>query len=525
MRTSVQIIRNILSNWGSFAIGAVVQFLMMPFLIHRLGDTQYGIWALIMSFTGFLGLFDFGVSGSVVKYVAEFKAKKDNDSLNRICSSAYYVFLAAGALVFLASVAMAFGFIQNFKIPQEEISNSRWVTLIVGLQIGLTLPFGLFTGYMRGVQRYDHVAGISLAILFVRSLFIVALVLIGYRLVAIALAHLISTVAGGTIRAIYVFRTNPNLRLRPSLINRDTLVMVSRYSFLLFLYFMATRLVFSAGSLVIGYYLTAAAITFWSIPQRLVDELRVVIMSTGVLQPTVSHLNAQGQAMKVHKVLVNGTKYSMMVVLPIAVAYLVLGDVFISLWMGPKYATACYGVLVVLTFAVTANISQFMPKQILQGIAKHGSMAYVTILEAAANIILSIVLVRKYGIIGVAIGTLVPMLCANLIVIPWYACRSIGFPLTRFFREGLLVPCIPAILLGVLLYTASRMIKIDGWMQFIAVLAVCLALYVFSAWYLCLSRRERIERWKELSVAIRSGSTVIRSFVLSMRSRPEKSIP
>ena len=525
MGTSVQIIRNILSNWGSFAIGAIIQFLMMPFLIHRLGDTQYGIWALVISFTGFLGLFDFGVSGSVVKYVAEFKAKKDNDGLNRVCSSAYYVYLAAGALAFLVSIVMAVGFVHNFKIPQEEISGARWVTLIVGFQIGLTLPLGFFTGYMRGMQRYDHVAGISLAILFVRSLFIVALVLMGYRLVAIALAHLISTMVGGAIRAIYVFRTNPDLRLRLSLITTDKLAMVSRYSVLIFLYFMATRFVFSAGSLVIGYYLTAAAITFYAIPQRLVDELRVVIMSTGVLQPTVSDLNAQGQNVKVQKVLVNGTKYSMMAVLPIAVAYLAVGDVFISLWMGARYAAACYGVLVVLTCAVVANISQFTSTQILQGIAKHGSTAYVTIFEAAANLALSIVLVKKYGIIGVAVGTLVPMLCTNLVVIPWYTCRAVGLSIPRFFKEGLLRPCLPALIFGGILYGASRMIKIDRWMEFITILAACLACYAFSAWHLCLARQERAERWKELSVAVRSGSTIIRSLVLSMRSRPEKSMP
>ncbi len=517
--------RNILSNWGFFVIGAAVQFLMTPFLVHRLGDMQYGIWILVMSFADFLGLFDFGVSGSVVKYVAEFRAKNDSDGLNRVCSSAYYVFLAAGMLVFLASIALAFGFVHNFKISQEEISDARWVMLIIGFQIGLILPFGFFTGYMRGIQRYDHVAGISLALLFIRSLLVVVLVLMGYGLVAIALAHLISTIIGGTIRAIYVFRVNPALRLRPGFITRNELAMVGRYSVLIFLYFLATRLIFSAGNLVIGYYLSAAAITFWAIPQRLADELRAVTMCTGVLQPTVSNLNARGEDVKVRKVLVNGTKYLMMIVLPMAVAYLVVGDALISLWMGPKYAGTCYGILVILTCAVTTNISQFTSTQILQGIARHGCTSYVTIFEAAANLALSIILVKKYGIIGVAVGTLVPMLCTNLVVIPWYTCRVTGFSMRHFFKEGLLVPCIPACLFGVLLYAASRMIGIDGWMEFLTVLAVCLACYVFVAWHLCLSKQERIERWKELVVAVRSGFAVMRSLFLSMHSRPEKSLP
>ncbi|MBP7526979.1 MAG: polysaccharide biosynthesis C-terminal domain-containing protein [Syntrophorhabdaceae bacterium] len=525
MGISLQILRNILSNWGSFGIGAVIQFMMMPFLVHRLGDMQYGIWILIMSFTGYLGLFDFGVSGSVVKYVAEFRAKNDNAGLNRVCSAAFYMYLAGGTLAFLVSILLAFGFVQHFKIPSEEISTARWVTMIVGLQIGLTLPLGFFTGYMRGMQRYDHVAGISLAMLFVRSIIIILLVLSGYRLIAIALVHLVTTIGGGILRAVYVFRANPDLQLRPALITRDKLAMVSRYSFLMFLYFVATNLIFSTGSLVIGYFLTAAAITFYAIPQRLVDELRVVIMSTGVLQPAVSHLNAQGRDGQVQRLLVNGTKYSMMIVLPIAVSYLMVGDIFISLWMGPRYAAACYGVLVILTCAVAANISQFTSTQILQGIARHSGISYIAVLEGAANVALSVALVRPYGIVGVAVGTLIPMLISNLIVIPWYTCRTIGLSLPRFFGEGLLRPCIPALFFGAILYAARRIVPVDSWTGLIATLAVCLALYAVCAWYLCLSKNERITRWADLSGVIRSCSPVIRSLVLLVRSRPEKSLP
>lgn len=524
MKASVQIVRNILSNWGAVSIGVIIQFFMMPFVIHRLGDVHYGIWVLILSVTGFLDLFDLGVSGSVVKYVAEYRAKGDNEGLNSICSTAFYIFLVAGTVVLLLSFVLS-SFVQFFRIPRDEILMSRWIMLIVGFQIGLTLPSGFFTGYMRGIQRYDHVAAIRLTFFCVRSFFIVAFVSMGYGLITMALIQLMSTIVGGATRAIYVYRANPGLRLRIDLISRDKFAMVGRYSILIFLYFLAQRLVFSAGGLVIGYYLTAAAITFYAIPQRLVDELRVLIMSTGVLQPTVSHLNAQGQNMKVQKVLVNGTKYSMMIVLPIAASYIVVGDIFISLWMGQRYAAACYGVLVVLTCAVVANVSQFTSTQILQGIARHGSTAYITIFEAAANLALSIVLVKKYGIIGVAVGTLIPMLCSNLIVIPWYTCRAVHFSMPRFFKEGLLIPCIPALLFGAVLWTASRMITIDNWMEFIAVLAVSLGFYIILSCRLCLSREERMKRWKDVSSVIRSGTLVIRSVVLSLRSRAEKSIP
>ncbi len=522
MTMSVQIMRNILSNWGSFAMGAVIQFMMMPFLVRHLGDTQYGIWVLIMSFTGFLGLFDFGISGSVVKYVAEFKAKKEDDELNRVCSSAFYMFVAAGIAVFLISVVIALKFVHNFKIPQEELASARLVTIIIGLQIGLSLPLGFFTGFMRGIQRYDHLAVISIAMLIVRTVVIVLLVLMGYRLVAIAVTYFFSTLAAGVIRAVYVFRGSRRLHLRPGLINRDTLAMVGRYSLLLFVYYLATRLVFSIGHLVIGYYLAAAFVTIYAIPHRLVDELRVVIMSTGVFQPAVSHLNAQGRTAAVHKVLVNGTKYSMMVVLPIAAAYVAIGDIFISLWIGPRYALAGYPILLILTFAVTANVTQYASTQILQGISKHGSLAYITIAEAAVNLGLSILLVRRYGITGAAIGTLVPMVCANLVCIPWYTCRQLKLSLASFFMKGVLVPLGPAFIFGILLFIGSHAVKIDSWIKFTLVLTASLACYCYCAWKICLSRQERVERLKDITGSLHSIIAVIRTLGVSGIFRSKK---
>lgn len=502
MGISVQILRNILSNWGSIIIGVVVQFMMTPFLVHRLGDTQYGIWILIMNFTGFLGLFDFGLSGSVVKYVAEFKAKKDVEALNSVCSSSFFMYVTMGFAALIASVVIAFGFLPSFKIPLEEISSARWVTVIIGLQVFMSFLSVFFTGFMRGMQRYDHVAAISLTLFIIRSIIIVALVLMGYRLITLAIVQLASTTVGGAVRSLYVFRKNPQLHLSPSLISREKLFMVVNYSFLLFLYYIAQRFIFLAGSLIIGYYLAAAVIVFYSIPQRLVDELRTIVLATGVFQPTISHLNAKGQNMMIQSVLLRGTKYSLMVVLPVAVAYIIVGDAFISLWMGPKYSAECYWVLVILTCAIVAHISQFTSIQILQGISRHGGTAYITVMEGAANLALSLLLVKHYGIIGVAMGTLIPMLFFNIIVIPWYTCRVTGCSPTRYIGEGMLLPSVPAVVFGLILHFASGAVRISTWMEFILVLTPSLCTYVVCAWYLCLSKTERVNRLKDLTAVV-----------------------
>jgi len=51
-----RIIRNVLSNWAGYSITTVVAFFISPFVVHTLGNMGYGIWVLVGSLTGYLGI-------------------------------------------------------------------------------------------------------------------------------------------------------------------------------------------------------------------------------------------------------------------------------------------------------------------------------------------------------------------------------------------------------------------------------------------------------------------------------------
>jgi O-antigen/teichoic acid export membrane protein len=494
MKNSVRVMSNVLANWGSYFMGTLVGFLMMPFVVHHLGDVRYGIWILIINFTGYLGLLDFGISSSIVKYVAEFKGKKDATGLNEVCSTAFYFYLISGVLAFLLTIIIALYFIPFFKIPIAQLSEARYVTIIVGLDIGLSLPAGFFYGYMRGIQRYDLLAIMSMSILLISSAFIVIFLLSGYGLITLALINFGSSIVSSVIVISYVYRINRNLKLRIRLIKKENIRLISGYSLFMFLYFGALRIIFAAGSLIIGYFLTAAAVTYYAIPQRLVQSVRILIMATAVVLPTVSHLNATGEIEKIQKLLINGTKYALMIALPVGASYVIIGKEFISLWFNTKYSLVCYPVLAVLTFGIIAHVCHFAPVQVLQGLASHKTAAYMSISEAIVNIVLSIFLVHTYGIVGVAIGTAIPMIITNSIVIPLYSCRIVGISWFHFLSEAYVKPLLCAFVFAISLYTILKFIPVTTWFAFASALSAPIVIYCSFAWLFCLSKSERVDR-------------------------------
>ncbi len=97
----------------------------------------------------------------------------------------------------------------------------------------------------------------------------------------------------------------------------------------------------------------------------------------------------------------------------------------------------------------------------------------------------------RYGLVGIALGTAVPMILVQLFIQPWYALRTIALPAARYFREALLRPAlVAAIVLGVCGalrpwqhgYSAGWLLLSVGWQA---------TLYLGLTWRLALTAGER----------------------------------
>jgi O-antigen/teichoic acid export membrane protein len=123
--------------------------------------------------------------------------------------------------------------------------------------------------------------------------------------------------------------------------------------------------------------------------------------------------------------------------------------------MGPQYSQTSGTVLAILATALLFSLQNTPATSIAFGIEKHKTIAKWAIAEAIANLTLSIVLARKIGIYGVAIGTLVPSLAVNLLLWPRYVSHLVGIN----FREVLLKVWGPVFLCAVPFAGASYVLN------------------------------------------------------------------
>jgi O-antigen/teichoic acid export membrane protein len=110
------------------------------------------------------------------------------------------------------------------------------------------------------------------------------------------------------------------------------------------------------------------------------------------------------------------------------------GKPFIEVWMGTEYLDA-YPVLAILVLGVTFALWQTISINLLFGISKHKIIAVLNTIEGVANLLLSILLARYYGLIGVALGTFIPMALLKLIVQPIYVSRALSVPYFEYLGK------------------------------------------------------------------------------------------
>ncbi len=490
--TLFRIGRNVFSNWVGYVVNIVVSFFLAPFMVHSLGNAGYGIWVLVGSLTGYLGVLDMGLRPAIVKFVARYKSLGDDLMVNRIVNTTLIILLFAAAIVFLASLVLSFFSVGIFKIPDEFHGQFQLIIIIVGLNLAASFPFAIFSALLAAFERFDLGNAIQICVFLVRAIFLVVFLKLGGGLVAVGVIALAAGVTESLWRARLSLKLFPKLEINRHLADRDTFKLIAAFSSYAFIMNIASRLSFQTDAIVIGAMLSTEAITSFSIGSTMVDYLLTLIsyMSTTLL-PVVSALEAQQNYEKLRQLLIIGTKYCVAIILPVSFTYLVLGETFISLWMGQQYGPTSAKVLAILTCGYFGFLSQFVANVIFVGLGKLKYLAYLNIALAFVNLGLSIILVKWLGIYGSALGTAIPLIISGSILYPIYICRTVKLGFLRYVSKSYIRPLLASLPFLSLILLCHYLIDINSFGRFITVVGTACIVHAVASFYGVLESNHR----------------------------------
>jgi O-antigen/teichoic acid export membrane protein len=423
---------NVAGRYVMLGLELVLGLVMLPFNALHLGASEYGLWMLAASMMAYFPVLDLGLGGAMERAIAHYRAQRNPDAINEVTSTLGVVFSVTGLIAFAIVTGVAFNLGPLFHLSPTQAHTGRIVTMIIGLQMALGLPFAIFGAVVNGFQRTYLNAAVGAVVSLTVAGVNLAVLLSGGGLVSLVAAMTAIRIAGYVAYRLNAYRVFPLLKVRPALFRKVRLRELTGFGIWMLLQSAACRLNYGSDPMVIAAFLSTGSIAVWTIAQRLADAvLQLTNQLNYVLFPIVVDADSSRRNDRLVEVLVQGTRLSLATILPVAGSLALLADSVVIGWTGPQFAAAA--VLVkILAMVVLVRVGSWTANTLLLGAGRHRLVAISNFVTAAVNIGLSILLIRPLGLPGVAIATLIPVTARALFVVIPVACARVGISLMEF---------------------------------------------------------------------------------------------
>ena len=116
-----------LLSYLSLILGTVVSLVYTPIMIERLGQSEYGVYSIVLPMVSYLNLFSFGLGSAYTRFYTRYKEANDKYNMAKLNGMFLVIYSLLGVLVLIvgftiaASTRLAFG----QKLTEEEIELAK----------------------------------------------------------------------------------------------------------------------------------------------------------------------------------------------------------------------------------------------------------------------------------------------------------------------------------------------------------------------------------------------------------------
>ncbi|MGO9245447.1 MAG: oligosaccharide flippase family protein [Verrucomicrobiia bacterium] len=437
MNLKQRVFRNSSLEMVSKVVGIAAGIFLSPYLIQSLTKETYGLWVLIGSVVGYFGFTDFGVRIATGRLVAYYRARQDATKVNHTINTSLALLTASGLVVTLLTFLLSPYFGRLFHIG-PDVPHVPAAVFLCGFAVAVGLPLTVFEGCLAGYERYDLINIVEIFMIIGRVGLTVWMIQMGYGILALAAINFALTVVGGSVKFLLCYRVFEPLHVAMEHVDRVTIRETYATSIWFLILAVSVRISFFTDNVVIGYFRTTGEVAVYSIAGRLAQYALIAVHAFNlVLMPVAAGYDARADSSKQRQLLLLGTRASFAAAIFMATIFLAYGGRIIHIWVGSGFEQAAV-VLAILTLPLVTQSSQMTTLMVLQGMAKHKNLSLIYLVEALANLILSLILVRPLGMIGVALGTALTSTFSSLIAQPIYVCRVLSLGLADYYRKAFL---------------------------------------------------------------------------------------
>lgn len=393
-------------NLLGHGLPAVLGIVALPFLIHGLGTSRFGVLSLVWVIVAYFSLVDLGVGRALTHRISDALAAGREGDVAPIAAAGVGFMLAMGAVGAAAAFLLAPALVGALRLPPELAAEAVRAFRILAAALPFIVSAQGVQAVLVAYGRFDLVNLIRVPAVSLGYLLPLAAVAVSPTLAAVTAATAAAHCAGWLAYVAVCLRVVPALR-RPARPEAGELRRLLGYGGWLTVSNVVAPLMLYIDRFLIARMVSAAGVAWYTTPFGVVTQLWIVprAVTEALFQRLVGELATdRGSARATYR---RGLLYVVGILAPVALVVVLLARPALSLWVGQEFAAASYRVAQILVVAVLINSVGLVATALIQAAGRPDITAKLHVVEAPLYFTYLVLLLGSYGIIGAAVAWLI----------------------------------------------------------------------------------------------------------------------
>lgn len=429
-----------LLSYALIVLNAVYGFLMAPFLLSKVGRSEYDVYQSVASITASISVLELGLGGTLQRYTAKFLAEGERKKCENFSAMGLMQAAVLGLAV-MAVGAVLFGFLGSVfnKYTPLQLQRAKQLFVVLILYVACHIFENVLFGIICGYNRFIFTNSMKIATLGLKTvLYLIIMPMVGNAL-AIVLVSLSLEVFIILAELLYM-KLQLHHRIKFSYWDKTLFKESFGYTILLFVQSILIQFNGNIDKVVIGSVLgnVVGAVTVYSFAIQIFNMYEQCATSvSGVLLPTViKQLHKDDSPEQMEEMTVRYGRVQWMILGAALFGFLCVGKEFFQLWLGAKLddkTTDAWLLAVILMIPVTFPLIVNVCLAILKAKNLLFFRTIAMLIAFVVNAALTIVGTRIWGYWAAAAGTAISTIIGSVILLNAYYMKKLKLNMFRIY--------------------------------------------------------------------------------------------
>lgn len=439
-KMTLQVLINTIASYASKFIKIISSFFLTKCMISSMPIDQYGFWSLLWMIFGYTLILDFGFGMSVQKAAAE-KGDSSPQHVSSHLSTIFFIYSLMSMLIviftFVAGYNISFFVNESANLSLEK---AQEYFILFGLLAAAVFPTGVFRELITGYNRIDIKNYILLVYEIIHFFVIYYLCINGYELSYLIIFSLAANLTVNILCYIYsAYYFKISIRFKH--FDRTLVSKIVKFSLNAYMIMCCNLIILKTDQILLSTLSTLTMVGLYQIGSRIPYLMKM--LNDQFLEsiiPITARMSQGHDKMKNIKLIFDKCNRVTILIATISLFAFWFGtESILKIWLDIDTPEA----IIISKILVLSTYINIVGKSVINNMGlvldEEKKLARLSMIEAIANLVLSLVLIPRYGVVGAALGTVIPQfILVSLFYVPMIK-KTIKVDLLEFFYQPLLI--------------------------------------------------------------------------------------